>query len=186
MTNNQNQPRDYDAVLGGQSPPPIDGLVLGGIEGIKRCLSNPVANVRIAALGEALKYGDAGLDVLIQALQDKSRLVQRFAYRVLKQRTEPQVLQALQIYKSWNLEERFNKYPMDASAFLNRQIVDFDPNVGIAEPINNAYALRCEYDDNEENFSNQLSRLVQQPNADKLEALVFGLWPSQCVRKLFV
>ncbi|MEH2184404.1 STM4015 family protein [Nostoc sp.] len=179
MTNNQNQPRDYDAVLGGQSPLPIDGLVLGGIESIKRCLSNPVANVRIAALSEALKYGDAGLDVLIQALQDKSRLVQRFAYRVLKQRTEPQVLQALQIYKPWNLEERLNEYQGYAvTQFANQQVVEFDQNIGIAEPVNNAYALRCRYDDNEQNLWSQLSRLLQESNANKLEALVFGLWPE--------
>ncbi|BBD70350.1 GUN4 domain protein [Nostoc commune NIES-4072] len=176
MTDNQNQPRDYDAVLGGQSPPPIDGVVLGGIEGIKRCLSNPVANVRIAALSEALKYGDAGLDILIQALQDKSRLVQRFAYRVLKQRVEPQVKQALQTYKPWNLEERFEKYQeSDITQFANRQVVDFEKNIGIVEPVNKAYALRYEYD-NEEDLPSQISKLLQEPNADKLEALVFGLW----------
>ncbi|WP_099066026.1 STM4015 family protein [Nostoc linckia] len=182
MTDNQNQPRDYDAVLGGQSPPPVDGVVLGGIEGIKRCLSNPVANVRIAALSEALKYGDAGLDVLIQALQDKSKLVRRFAYRVLKQRIEPQVIQALQTYKPWNLEERFEKYQeSDITQFANRQVVDFEKNIGILEPVNKAYALRYEYD-NEEDLPSQISRLLQEPNADKLEALVFGLWAESYER----
>ncbi|MEH1883040.1 hypothetical protein [Nostoc sp.] len=179
MTDNQNQPRDYDAVLGGQSPPPVDGVVLGGIEGVKRCLSNPVITVRIAALSEALKYGDAGLDVLIQALQDKSRLVQRFAYRLLKQQVEPEVKQALQAYKPWNLEERFNQYQgykgYHVPQFANRQVVEFDANVGIVEPVNNAYALRFEYE-NHENLPSKLSRLLQEPNADKLEALVFGLW----------
>ncbi|QLE42900.1 HEAT repeat domain-containing protein [Nostoc sp. C052] len=179
MTDNQNQPRDYDAVLGGQSPPPVDGVVLGGIEGVKRSLSNPVIEVRIAALSEALKYGDAGLDILIQALQDKSRLVQRFAYRLLKQKVEPQVKQALQAYKSWNLEERFNQYQgyqgCYVPQFANRQVVEFDANVGIFEPVNNAYALRFEYD-TYENLPSKLSRLLQEPNAEKLEALVFGLW----------
>ncbi|MDZ8137267.1 MAG: STM4015 family protein [Nostoc sp. DedQUE04] len=179
MTNNQNQPRDYDAVLGGQSPPPVDGVVLGGIEGVKRSLSNPVITVRIAALSEALKYGDAGLDVLIQALQDKSRLVQRFAYRLLKQKTEPQVKQALQAYKPWNLEERFNEYQGykndRVTQFANRQVIEFDANVGIVEPVNNAYALRFEYK-NYDNLPRKLSRLLQETNAHKLEVLVFGLW----------
>ncbi|MDZ8070978.1 MAG: STM4015 family protein [Nostoc sp. DedQUE08] len=179
MTNNQNQPRDYDAVLGGQSPPPVDGVVLGGIEGVKRSLSNPVITVRIAALSEALKYGDAGLDVLIQALQDKSRLVQRFAYRLLKQKTERQVKQALQAYKPWNLEERFNEYQGykndRVTQFANRQVIEFDANVGIVEPVNNAYALRFEYENND-NLPRKLSRLLQETNADKLEVLVFGLW----------
>ncbi|MEH2201750.1 STM4015 family protein [Nostoc sp.] len=179
MTNNQNQPRDYDAVLGGQSPPPVDGVVLGGIEGVKRYLSNPVTEVRVAALSEALKYGDAGLDLLIKGLQDESRLVQRFAYRLLKQKAEPQVKQALQAYKPWNLEERFNEYQGykgdRVPQFANRQVVEFDANVGIVEPVNNAYALRFDYE-NHENLPSKLSRLLQEPNADKLEALVFGLW----------
>ncbi|MEH1940445.1 MAG: STM4015 family protein [Nostoc sp.] len=181
MTDNQNQPRDYDAVLGGQSPPPVDGVVLGGIEGVKRCLSNPVTQVRLAALSEALKYGDAGLDVLIQALQDKSRLVQRFAYRLLKPRVESQVIQALQTYKPWNLQERLNKYRgyqgMNVPQFANRQVVEFDANVGLVEPVNNAYAIRCEHDDEEEeDLPTKFNRLIQKPNAEKLEALIFGLW----------
>ncbi|MBN3898238.1 MAG: STM4015 family protein [Nostoc sp. NOS(2021)] len=180
MTDNQNQPRDYDAVLGGQSPPPVDGVVLGGIEGVKRCLSNPVITVRIAALSEALKYGDAGLDVLIQALQDKSRLVQRFAYRLLRQKIEPQVKQALQTYKPWNLEERLNEYQgYHLTQFANRQVVEFDANIGITDPINKAYALRYWPYENEDNLPSKLSRLLQQPNAHKLEALVFGLWEEE-------
>ncbi|BAY24139.1 leucine rich repeat variant [Calothrix sp. NIES-2100] len=181
MTDKQNQPRDYDAVLGGQSPPPVYGVVLGGIEGVKNCLSSPVIEVRIAALSEALKYGDAGLDVVRQALQDESKLVRRFAYRLLKQRVEPQIIQALQAYKPWNLEERLNKYPgyqgMNVSQFANREVIDFDSNIGIIEPVNNAYALRCEHDDEEEeDFTTKFNRLLQEPNADKLQALVFGFW----------
>ncbi|MDZ7966157.1 MAG: STM4015 family protein [Nostoc sp. DedSLP03] len=180
MTDNQNQPRDYDAVLGGQSPPPIDGVVLGGIEGIKRCLSNPVANVRIAALSEALKYGNAGLDILIQALQDKSKLVQRFAYRLLKQRVEPQVIQALQTYKPWNLEERFNEYQgykgNNATQFANRQVVELDANVNITEPSKKAYALRCEHYEYDDDLPSKINKLQEQHNVQKLEVLVLGLW----------
>ncbi|MEH1895558.1 MAG: STM4015 family protein [Nostoc sp.] len=184
MTDNQNQPRDYDAVLGGQSPPPVDGVVLGGIEGVKRCLSNPVTQVRVAALSEALKYGDAGLDVLIQALQDKSRLVQRFAYRLLKQKTEPQVKQALQAYKPWNLEERLNEYQgYNVTQFANRQVVEFDANTSITEPLNKAYALRYWPYENEDNLPSKFSRLLQEPNADKLEALVFGLWEEEAYER---
>lgn len=39
MPDNQNQLRVDDVVLGGQSPPPCEGVVLGGIEGVKRCCS---------------------------------------------------------------------------------------------------------------------------------------------------
>ena len=53
MTNNQNQPREFDAVIGGEAPPPVQGVVLGGIEGIKRRLSSSNIEARIAALSEA-------------------------------------------------------------------------------------------------------------------------------------
>lgn len=67
-----NQPREYDAVLGGQNSPPIDAAVLGGISGVKSRLASTILAVRIAALSEALKYGDAGLDLVVTALQDES------------------------------------------------------------------------------------------------------------------
>ncbi|MBW4605077.1 MAG: hypothetical protein KME29_37400 [Calothrix sp. FI2-JRJ7] len=52
MTNNQNQPREFDAVRGGETPPPIQGAVLGGIKGVKQRLGSPVFEVRVAALSE--------------------------------------------------------------------------------------------------------------------------------------
>ena len=68
MNNNQNQPREFDVVLGGKNPPPVTGVVLGGIEGVKRKLANPEIKVKIAGLYQALNYGDAGLDLIIEAL----------------------------------------------------------------------------------------------------------------------
>ena len=55
MPNEQNQPREYDAVLGGQNSTPVDAAVLGGIAGIKSRLASPAVEVRITALSEALK-----------------------------------------------------------------------------------------------------------------------------------
>ena len=55
MPNEQNQPREYDAVLGGQNSTPVDAAVLGGIAGVKSRLASPAIEVRIAALSEALK-----------------------------------------------------------------------------------------------------------------------------------
>jgi WD40 repeat protein len=57
MINNPNQPRPYDAVLGNQNPPPVDAVVLGGLKGVKRRLATESVEQRIAALKEALKYG---------------------------------------------------------------------------------------------------------------------------------
>ncbi|MBD1886448.1 formylglycine-generating enzyme family protein [Microcoleus vaginatus] len=98
MTENPNQPREYDAVLGGESQVPMAAAVLGGIPGVKSRLASPIVEVKIAALSEALKYGDAGLDLIIGALQDESIAVKFAAYSLLKDRDEP------------NLKQQFQKY----------------------------------------------------------------------------
>ncbi|OUL28748.1 hypothetical protein [Nostoc sp. 106C] len=67
-SNNPNQPRKYDAVLGGELLPPVTSIVLGGLEGVQNRLKSSVVEAQVAALSEALNYGDAGLEILIQAL----------------------------------------------------------------------------------------------------------------------
>ena len=57
MENYQN-PKPYDAVLGGQNPVLEGAAVLGGIEGVKLRLSNENPEVRIKALRQALNYGE--------------------------------------------------------------------------------------------------------------------------------
>ncbi len=97
MAENSNQPREYDVVKGGQAPAPVGGVVLGGLEGVKRrFLASPVVEVRIAALSEALEHGDAGLDLVIQA-RHEARLLEDAAYRLLiRERKQSSVKQALQ------------------------------------------------------------------------------------------
>lgn len=56
MTNNQNEPREFDAVLGGEAPPPVQDAVLGGIEGVRKRLVNPDVEIRVAAVQDALNY----------------------------------------------------------------------------------------------------------------------------------
>ena len=81
--NNPQQPREYDAVLGGNSPSLEGAAVLGGIEGVKLRLQNPDVKVRIAALEQALNYGEQGLDLVIAGLKDESVEVQEQAYILL-------------------------------------------------------------------------------------------------------
>ena len=88
MPNEQNQPGEYDAVLGGQNLIPRDAAVLGGIAGVKSRSASRAIEVRIAALSEALKYGEAGLDLIIGALQDESIQVKLAAYSLLKDRDD--------------------------------------------------------------------------------------------------
>lgn len=98
MPDDLSQPKRYDAVMGGQNPPPVSGVVLGGLEGVKRRLASASVEVQIAALKEAFKYGKDGLDLAIQALNHPSNEVQWKAYLLLKERTEPSVTDALKDY----------------------------------------------------------------------------------------
>ncbi|NJM60092.1 MAG: formylglycine-generating enzyme family protein, partial [Oscillatoriales cyanobacterium RU_3_3] len=88
MSENSKEPREYDAVLGGQNTTPPDAAVLGGIAGVKSRLASPVIEARIAALSAALKYGQAGLDLIIGALRDESMQVKFAAYALLKERDD--------------------------------------------------------------------------------------------------
>src|SRR4028118_178916 len=98
MTENPNQPREYDAVKGGESQVPFAAAVLGGISGLKSRLASPIVEVKIAALSEALKYGDAGLDLMIGALQDESMAVKLAAFSLLKDRDELNIKEQLHKY----------------------------------------------------------------------------------------
>jgi formylglycine-generating enzyme required for sulfatase activity len=95
MAENQNQPREYDAVLGGKSEIPLGAAVLGGILGVKTRLASPIVELRIAALKDALKYGEAGLDLIIEALRDESMQVKSAAFSLLQDRNEEKVKQNL-------------------------------------------------------------------------------------------
>ena len=105
MSEHQNEPREYDAVKGGQNPPPISAAVLGGIPSIKSRLASPTVYVRAAALPEALKYGEAGLDLIIQALHDQIMSVRFAAYLLLKDRDEEKIKQYLRNYSRFHVYE---------------------------------------------------------------------------------
>ncbi|HEY9633055.1 MAG TPA: hypothetical protein V6D14_06600 [Coleofasciculaceae cyanobacterium] len=106
MAENPKQPREYDAVLGGEVSAAADSAVLGGLEGVKHQLASAVVYQKVAALYQAIKYGTAGLDLVIQALEDKSEQVQQAAENLLLQkRSEPRVKQALQNHKPYLLFE---------------------------------------------------------------------------------
>lgn len=95
MNNNPDQPKEFDAVRGGEVAAPLHSTILGGIEGIKRRLKNPDSQVKIAALQDGIKYGDAGLDLVINALKDSSQQVQLFAAKLLQENGGDKAKQAL-------------------------------------------------------------------------------------------
>ena len=98
MSDDLNQPRRYDAVIGGYNSPPVSGAVLGGLAGVKRRMGSGSLETKIAALKEALKYGSHGLELVIQALNDPESEMQWKAYLLLKERSEPSVRDALKDY----------------------------------------------------------------------------------------
>ncbi|MBE9128463.1 MULTISPECIES: HEAT repeat domain-containing protein [unclassified Coleofasciculus] len=152
MTNNPNQPRKDDAVLGGQSPPPVEGVVLGGIEGVKSRLASAVVEARIAALSEALHYGDTGLDLVIGALKDESEQVQHSASLLLKNSPNPQAKQALFDYDPW----------LFFTTLENWKLEEFDPEIGIADPMGTAYGVSA----------GNIDKLLEDPQISNFEALV--------------
>ncbi|WP_375510747.1 WD40 repeat domain-containing protein [uncultured Nostoc sp.] len=102
MPENLNQPREYDAVLGGQAPPPVDGLVLGGIEGVKHRLLSNNLEVKIAALTDVLDYGDAGLKLVIQSLQNESVQLKAVAYKLLHKINKVSVEQVIAAFNPYH------------------------------------------------------------------------------------
>lgn len=103
MNNNPNQPREFDLVMGGKAPPPIDGVVLGGIEGVKHRLKSLNPQVQTAALSEAINYGDVGLELVAQALKNQSVYLRLSAYSILKHRSETWIKQAIEAFNHYEL-----------------------------------------------------------------------------------
>ncbi|MEG4533386.1 hypothetical protein [Microcoleus sp. D2_18a_D3] len=66
------QPTEYDAVLGNQVSVPVGAAVLGGLSGVRSRLASPHLGAKIGAISEASKYGEAGFDLIVQLLHDKS------------------------------------------------------------------------------------------------------------------
>jgi phage shock protein A len=95
---NLDQPKPYDAVRGGQLPPPVGGVVLGGLAGVKHRLSSSVSEHRIAALRETFNYGDAGLKIVIKICQSETGSVQRVACDLLRKRLSSIAREKLQAF----------------------------------------------------------------------------------------
>jgi hypothetical protein len=83
------QPQKFDAVLGSQTPIANGSVILGGIEGVKARLNSEHIHVIILALKDAINYGDAGLRLVLQYLEDPQSQIVDAAYELLKYRSEP-------------------------------------------------------------------------------------------------
>jgi hypothetical protein len=82
------QPQSSDAILGNQTPPPVNSAILGGIEGLHQQMMVSTPEQRSNLLPSALNYGESGIDFLISALRNDSVLtVRAAAYQQLQQNT---------------------------------------------------------------------------------------------------
>lgn len=124
MPENQNQPKQYDAVLGTQNSAPVGSVILGGLEGVKSRLRSVDIEMQIAALKEAFNYSEAGLDLVIQAWQYESGKLKWAAYSLLRHREEARVKQSLQERNPWLNITCLHTLPQDFAI----RVIAINPN----------------------------------------------------------
>ncbi len=159
MNNNSNQPREFDAVLGGETPPPISGVVLGGIEGVKNRLKSLEPRERASALIDALRYKEEGFQLLIEALKDPSDKVQIFAARLLRDKGGEKGKQVLLRH---NPQQYF-------TMLEDWQFENFYPNIGITSALSTAYNVNLYL---EEPNPRGGFRVVESFNLDALQVFL--------------
>lgn len=102
MVEHPNQPKIDDVILGGQSKEPVTASVLGGLSGVKLRLASSSDPVRIAAIKEALQYGQQGTDLVLQIIKAETGAVQQAAWNLLfafgTQRTQQELFKHLQVF----------------------------------------------------------------------------------------
>jgi hypothetical protein len=163
---NPSNPRESDAILGGQTPPPVTGAILGGLAGAKQRLESETLVARLSALTDAFQYGEQGIELTLQALDDPAEEVQRFACRLLRDGGNEQGKQALLKRKPLNYFKTLTNWRFET----------YNPQVGIADPVNNAYVVRMGNTGRVNAYDlSQFEALLNDPRISELEALVFQI-----------
>ncbi|OYD96194.1 hypothetical protein CDG76_05080 [Nostoc sp. 'Peltigera membranacea cyanobiont' 210A] len=121
----------------------INDAVLGGIERVRQLLAHGKVEQKIDALLDVFEYGEAGLDLIIQALQNSEVDVQEAAYWLLQESTEPRAKLALQAYNPYlffeylfTIERYTDQVPGIGHIFINvdKEVsVTLDDNDGIVK-----------------------------------------------------
>jgi hypothetical protein len=171
MNSNQNQTREFDAVLGGNTPPPVTSVVLGGIEGVKRRLESEIVDVRIKALNDALNYGDEGLELVIEALGDSSEEVNNKVISILR-KSGDKGKKAILNYNPWLVFTTFYNWEYE---------VDFYCDECISNTDNEAYVV---------NNKSNLIKILKDKKAKYLKAVKCEMYykfskPEQAFKNFF-
>jgi hypothetical protein len=156
------------------NPPEPSTIV--GFEAVRIRFQSADPQERIAALNDTEAHGSLGLQLQIDALSDLDGSVRSRTRNLLRQREETEAKQALQEYVFWNNGERAYGYPGEATLFAGCPVVDFDPEVGITDPVSTSWAIRGNYDMGWPQYQKILESLLTDPGAPRLEALVLGEW----------
>ncbi|BAZ13793.1 leucine rich repeat variant [Calothrix sp. NIES-4071] len=158
------QPREFDAVLSNSLPPKV-GAVLGGIEGVKNRFNSPIAEVRIAALNNALNYGEPGIDLIIQRLQDVEA-VQLYAIRLLLHFGGAKGKQAL-----------LNYHPkLFFTTLQHWDIQNYNPQLSITHTAYNIILNRMTANKPDKFDLSQLQSFLQATQTTQIEALACKMW----------
>jgi hypothetical protein len=175
MSQPNSDPQSTAAILGGQSPAPLQGAILGGVEGIRQKLANVDLAIRLEALEQAWGYGAVGLPCLQQALSDRSKVVRRRARWILRQSEGAQLSPMPPL---WDLTERVEEslgYAGGyATCFANRTVQEFESGQALQNPQQVAYALRSDYEAHD--IGDRLEALLETAGSEQIEALVLGAW----------
>ncbi|MGB3262477.1 MAG: PspA/IM30 family protein [Microcoleus sp.] len=166
---NLDQPKPYDAVRGGQLPPPVGGVVLGGLAGVKHRLSSSVSEHRIAALKETLNYGDAGLKIAIEICQTETGPVQRAACSLVRERLSAIAIEKLQAFVPASLDS-------ETGADKTQKILNNSPSA-VSEKTSDRQLSEAQ-------LIFETILLQMQPNLLLLEALVASVEREQFTREL--
>ena len=138
-------------------PPPVGGVVLGGLAGVKHRLSSSVSEHRIAALRETLNYGDAGLKIAIEICQTETGPVQRAASDLLRERLSAIAREKLQAFVPATLDS-------ETGADRTQKILNNSPSA-VSEKISDRQLSEAQLI-----FETIMQQM--QPNLLLLEALV--------------
>ncbi|MDB9496691.1 hypothetical protein PN441_14055 [Spirulina major CS-329] len=120
-------PQPTDAVLGQTIAAPDHGLVLGGIPALEHRLHDPDPHQRRQAVTAAMYYGgdrpltpqDPGVALVIRALLDESSVVQRTAYRLLRDQPNPKIQRLLGTFLPYALFDCLCRIPVGAAPSLS-------------------------------------------------------------------
>jgi COMPASS component SWD3 len=118
-------------------------LSRSGLPGVKRRFASDAIEQRIAALKDALQYGQDGLDLIIQGLKDSSEQVQLAAYQLLRERdSDLAVKKALRDYNPYPFFECLHTIEARSSSSNHSDSVAISPDIKIvASGIGNVIKL---------------------------------------------